>query len=77
LIKRSMKSTEEIKRSWMSTEEWRKSPENARNNPKLSPEDAKRIADEAIAGGDVWDVQEDINAHRRAERAAECGDRLD
>lgn len=57
----------------MSTEEWRKSPESARNKPKLSPEDAKRIADEATANGKVWDVQEDINARRRAERNAECG----
>lgn len=57
----------------MRTEEWRNSPQSARNKPKLSPEDAKRIADEAIAGGDVWNVQEDINARRRAERNAACG----
>lgn len=56
-----------------SMEEWRKSPLSVRNNPKLSPEDAQRIADEAIAGGQIWDVQEKINARRRAERAAECG----
>jgi hypothetical protein len=55
-------------------EEWRKSPLSARNNPKLSPEDAQLIADEAIAGGQIWDVQEKINARRRAERASECVD---
>jgi hypothetical protein len=56
----------------MSMEEWRNSPENARNNPKLSPEDAKRISDEAIAGGQKWDVQEKINARRQAQINAAC-----
>jgi len=32
----------------MTTEEWANSPQSARNNPKLSPEEAQRIADEAI-----------------------------
>lgn len=57
----------------MSMEEWRKSPLSARNNPKLSPEQAQRIADEAIAGGQKWDVQEKINARRQAELNTECG----
>jgi tRNA A-37 threonylcarbamoyl transferase component Bud32 len=57
----------------MTAEEWAAHPSNARTNPKLSPEDAKRITDEAIAGGEVWDVQEKINARRKAENAAFCG----
>jgi hypothetical protein len=56
-----------IKRSQISGEAWENSPHNTRKNPKLSPEEAQRIADEAIAGGQVWDVQEKINARRRAE----------
>lgn len=62
-----------MKRGMMSMEEWRKSPLSARNNPKLSPEKAQQIADEAITGGQKWDVQENINARRRAERNVECG----
>jgi len=54
----------------MSIKEWVKSPESARNKPKLSPEQAQRISDEAISHGDVWDVQEKINARRFQ---AECG----
>ena len=54
-------------------DEWRKSPQSARNNPKLSPERAQQIADEAIAGGQKWDVQEKINARRQAELNTECG----
>lgn len=61
------------KRGMMSMEEWRKSPQSARNNPKLSPEKAQQIADEAIAGGQKWDVQEEINARRQAELNTECG----
>ena len=57
----------------MSMDEWRKSPQSARNNPKLSPERAQQIADEAIAGGQKWDVQEKINARRQAELNTECG----
>jgi len=57
----------------LSMEEWRNSPDNPRNNPKLSPEDAQRITDEAIAGGQKWDVQEQINARRKAELDAACG----
>lgn len=57
----------------MSMEEWRKSPLSTRNNPKLSPEKAQQIADEAIAGGQKWDVQEKINARRQAELNNECG----
>lgn len=57
-------------------EEWRNSPQNARNNPKLSPEDAQRITDEAIAGGQIWDALEKINARRRAGLGAECGQDL-
>jgi len=54
-------------------EEWRKSPENPRNTPKLTDERAKQLADEAIAHGNKWDPQEKINARRQAERAAACG----
>jgi serine/threonine protein kinase len=61
------------KRGAMSMDEWRKSPQSARNNPKLSPERAQQIADEAIAGGQKWDVQEKINARRQAELNTECG----
>jgi tRNA A-37 threonylcarbamoyl transferase component Bud32 len=57
----------------MSMEEWRKSPQSARNNPKLSAEKAQQIADEAIAGGQKWDVQEKINARRQMELNIECG----
>jgi hypothetical protein len=62
-----------IKSRYISPEEWDKNPANRLKNPKLTEEEAQRIADEAIAGGQKWDVQEDINAHRRAERNAECG----
>ena len=51
----------------MTTEEWANSPQSARNNPKLSPEEAQRIADEAISGARIWDVQEKINARRQAD----------
>jgi hypothetical protein len=47
--------------------EWRKSPLNALSNPRLTQEQARKIIDEAIAHGCVWDVQEKINARRRAE----------
>jgi hypothetical protein len=57
-------------------EEWRNSPENPRNNPKLSPEDAQRIADEAMAGGQKWDVFEATQARRQAELNAICGSGL-
>jgi len=61
------------KRGMMSMDEWRKSPQSARNNPKLSPEKAQQIADEAIAGGQKWDAQEKINARRQADLNTECG----
>ena len=61
------------KRGMMSMDEWRKSPQSARNNPKLSPERAQQIADEAIAGGQKWDAQVKINARRQAELNTECG----
>lgn len=51
-------------------EEWINSPKSARNNPKLTPEQAQKITDEAIAGGQKWDVQEALNARRFQ---AECG----
>lgn len=54
-------------------DEWRNSPQNPRNNPKLPPEKLQQISDEAIAGGQKWDVQEKINARRRTEIQAECG----
>jgi hypothetical protein len=59
-----------IKPSQISGEAWENSPHNTRKNPKLSPEEAQRITDEAIAGGQIWDVQEQINARRRAEMRA-------
>jgi hypothetical protein len=62
-----------ITRKQITGEEWEKSPFNIRKNPKLTPEQAQKIADEAIAGGQKWDVQEKINARRRAERDPECG----
>jgi hypothetical protein len=58
----------------MTMEEWVNSPESGRNKPTLTPEEAQRIADEAIAGGQIWDVQEKINARRFQ---AECGGGLD
>jgi len=53
--------------------ERRARPDSARNNQKLTPEQARKIADEAVAGGQKWDVQEKINARRRA---MECGNGL-
>ena len=50
--------------------ERRELPDSARNNQRLTPERAQKIADEAVAGGQKWDVQEKINARRRA---MECG----
>lgn len=50
--------------------ERRELPDGARNHQKLTPEQAQQITDEAIAGGQKWDVQEKINARRRA---MECG----
>ena len=61
----------------MTMEEWRNSPESFRTKPQLTEAEAQRIADEAIAGGQVWDVQEKINARRLAEREAENGEVLD
>ena len=46
-------------------DEWRNSPKSARNNPKLTPEQAQQITDEAIAHNHKWDVQEKINARRK------------
>lgn len=40
---------------------------------RMSEEKAKKITDEAIAGGKVWDVQEKINKRRKAEIDAQCG----
>lgn len=54
-------------------EEWRKSPQNPRNTPKLSLDEAQTITDEAIAGGRVWKPQEEINARRLKELKAQCG----
>ena len=57
----------------MTMEEWRNSPESIRNKPKLTEAEAQRIVDEAISGGQVWDVQEKINARRLAELNAQRG----
>ena len=57
----------------MTMEEWRNSPDSARNKPKLTPEEAQKITDEAIECGQVWDVQEKINARRQAELKAQRG----
>ncbi len=62
-----------IKSRYISPQDWEKHPANRLNNPKMTEDEAQRIADEAIAGGQKWDVQEKINARRRAERATECG----
>ena len=51
-------------------DEWRNSPKSALNNPKLTPEEAQQITDEAIAHNHKWDVQEKINARRTAETQA-------
>ena len=40
----------------ISLAEWRKSPKNPRNKPKLSKADADRIAKEAIAEGNILDM---------------------
>jgi serine/threonine-protein kinase RIO1 len=60
----------------MSKEEWANSPLNARNNPKISPERAQQLYDEAIAHNHKWDVQEQINARRLSDLQSECGDGL-
>jgi len=49
----------------LTTEQWRKSPDNVRNKPKLSVEENERIINEAIAGGQKWDVQEDLDAFKK------------
>jgi len=54
----------------MSKEAWDKNPANRLKNPKLAEAEAQRITDEALAAGQKWDVQEQINQRRRA---AECG----
>ncbi len=55
---------------YISKEKWDKHPANKLNNPKLTEAEAQRLIDEAIAGGQKWDVQEQINQRRRA---TECG----
>ena len=62
-----------IAKEFVSKEEWAKSPLNARNNPKISPERAQQLYDEAIAHGHKWEVQEKINARRLANLQSECG----
>jgi len=57
-------------------DEWRQSPKNPRNTPKLSPEENQRIIDEALAHDHKWEVQEKINARRQAETQAKCGGSL-
>ncbi len=42
----------------LTMDEWRNSPKSARKNPKLTPEQAQQITDEAIAHNHKWDVQE-------------------
>ena len=54
----------------LTMDEWRNSPKSARNSPKLTPEQAQQITDEAIAHNHKWDVQEKINARRTAETQA-------
>lgn len=58
---------EQPKRRIQSMEEWRNSPDNPRNNPKISPEENQRIIDEILAHGHIWEVQEKINARRLVE----------
>jgi hypothetical protein len=50
---------------YISPEEWDKNPANKLNSPKLTEDEAQRIIDEALAGGQKWDVQEEINQRRR------------
>ena len=59
-----------FKKKYFTKEEWDKHPANKLRNPKLTEAEAKRIADEAIAGGKKWDAQEQINQRRRQ---SECG----
>jgi len=63
----------------LTTEEWRKSPESVRNKPKLSEEENERIVNEAIAGGQKWDVYERLNEYKefRAGVFAEINDLKD
>jgi hypothetical protein len=58
-------------------DEWRNSPKSARNNPKLTPEQAQQITDEAIAHNHKWDVQEKINARRKDDIQASLKDLLE
>ena len=62
-----------FKKKYFSKEEWDNHPANRLKNPKLTEAEAQRIADEAIAGGQKWDVQEKINERRRQ---SECGNGL-
>ncbi len=58
---------EQPKRRIQSMDEWRNSPDNPRNNPKISPEENQQIIDETLVHGYIWEVQEKINARRLVE----------
>jgi len=55
----------------LTEEEWRNSPQNPGNHAKISEEENQRIAEEALAEGEIWEMQERINTRRRAERDAD------
>lgn len=59
----------------LTTEEWRKSPDSVINKPKLSADKNERIVNEAIAGGQKWDVHEDLNAFNERRNRLQCGRR--
>ncbi len=59
-----------IASKYRTKEAWDNDPVNKLKHPKLTEDEAQRIVDEAIAEGQEWDVQEQINQRRRA---AECG----
>jgi hypothetical protein len=59
-----------IKSRYISPDAWDKNPANRLKNPKLSADQAQKLADEAIKANQKWDAQEQINQRRRQ---AECG----
>ena len=59
-----------FKKKYFSKEEWDNHPANRLKKPNLTEAEAQRIADEAVTGGQKWDVQEKINERRRQ---SECG----
>lgn len=56
-----------LRRKFKTPDDWRSSPQNPRNRPKLSETQNRRIVDEAVQANDKWPVQEQINARRKAD----------